>query len=287
MQHASFFLDSGSNLPPPPAQLTWAAILAEEPFEGEHWEGVYGLPSGFVRHSKEDEERRKQGRFYDREKESQRLDWDSRWSTPSLSPLNSGDLALDNDTDDDTEEDSDIVSDQVRERDGSLVGLTEEKSTYNHPPHSYAHRREFEILQGKQYWRNGWNGDGTVEKNAFNMGDASTLGKRLSQILAFCLTSLFIQVQHCVPSCAPQVQCHILVTSTLTFLSNVRYASDETLTTSPDPDFVCQKYINEEDAVREVLMALQGRKNIMLEWKDDENSEGYYTVSLTLQLRLI
>jgi hypothetical protein len=47
---------------------------------------------------------------------------------------------------------------------------------------------------------------------------------------------------------------------------------------------ICQKYINEEDAVREVLMTLQGRKNIMLEWKDDENAEGSYTVSLVLQL---
>ena len=45
-----------------------------------------------------------------------------------------------------------------------------------------------------------------------------------------------------------------------------------------------QKYINEEDAVREVLMALQGRKNIVLEWRDDENGEGSYTVSLALQL---
>ena len=116
------------------------------------------------------------------------MDWDSRWSTPSLSPLNSGDLALDNDndTDDDVGDESDISSDQVRELNGSLVELSQEKSTYNHPPHSYAHRREFEILQGKQYWRDAWKGDGNVvEKKAFNMSDASTLGKQLPQIVAF------------------------------------------------------------------------------------------------------
>ena len=31
------------------AGLTWADILAEEPFEGQHWEGVYGLPPSAVR----------------------------------------------------------------------------------------------------------------------------------------------------------------------------------------------------------------------------------------------
>ena len=58
------------------------------------------------------------------------------------------------------------------------------------------------------------------------------------------------------------------------------------MSTSPNSPFVFQKYINEEDAVREVLMALQGLMNIMLEWKDDESGEGCYTASLMIQLLL-
>jgi hypothetical protein len=43
-----------------------------------------------------------------------------------------------------------------------------------------------------------------------------------------------------------------------------------------------QQYINEEDAVREVLMALQGRKNILLRWReDDESGEGIFTVRIS------
>ena len=48
--------------------LTWADILAEEPFEGQHWEGAYGLPRGAVRTDGEPTD----------------LDSDS---SPSLSPL--------------------------------------------------------------------------------------------------------------------------------------------------------------------------------------------------------
>lgn len=240
LQHASFYLENGANLTPPPAPLTWAAILAEEPFEGEHWEGVYGLPPGFVRRSDEEEERHKKGGFYDREKESQRLDWDSRWSTPSLSPLNSGDLALDEETDDDV---GDIASGPDREQDMPLSALGGGRSTYKHPPHTYGHRKEFEALQEKQYWRETWKGDGTVEKKVFNMGDVSTLGPALRTIL--------------------------------------RPPGEKTRSTSINLDFLVQreKYINEEDAVREVLMALQGRKNIMLQWKDDENAEGSYIMT--------
>lgn len=30
----------------PPTGLTWKDILNEEPFEGQHWQGAYGLPPG-------------------------------------------------------------------------------------------------------------------------------------------------------------------------------------------------------------------------------------------------
>jgi gamma-tubulin complex component 5 len=152
------------------------------------------LPSGFVRRSKEEEEKRKKPGFYDREKESQRLDWDSRWSTPSLSPLNSGDLALDEDTDEDGDVivDLDNRSDPVTEQqDGPSFGSVEGKSAYRLPPHTYEHRKQFEALQRKQYWREGWRGDGTVEKRVFSIGDASTLGRPRFHLPFFCASDMF------------------------------------------------------------------------------------------------
>lgn len=43
--------------------------------------------------------------------------------------------------------------------------------------------------------------------------------------------------------------------------------------------YITQKYINEHDAVREVLMALQGRSNIMTSWLEDENGISSFIVS--------
>jgi gamma-tubulin complex component 5 len=114
------------------------------------------------------------------------LDWDSRWSTPSLSPLNSGDLALDEESDEEVEEQLDVAALPVGQQDGpSYAPLFDSKGANAHPPHTYAHRREFEALQEKQYWRDGWKGDGTLVKTVFNMGDASSLGDQ-SICLVFC-----------------------------------------------------------------------------------------------------
>jgi len=180
-----------------------------------------------VRRSEEEEEKRKKGWFYDREKESQRLDWDSRWSTPSLSPLNSGDLALDEESDEDVGEESAVISEPVLEQDGPLfASLAGEKNAYRQLPHTYAHRREFEVLQEKQYWREGWKGDITV-KREFSMGDASTLGEQPLQFPVSCeqiLTRFILQVQHCAPSYVLQVERHALLALTLIFFSSVRYA---------------------------------------------------------------
>lgn len=171
--------------------MTWAAILAEEPFEGEHWEGVYGLPPGYVRQAgtdKEEQRHKKESGLFEGEK-----GWNSHWSTPSLSPLNSGDLALDEDSDDNVGDGSDIASDPVREEDRSSFGLAEGSHAYTHPLHTYTHRKEFEALQEKQYWREGWKGAGTVAKTVFSMDDVSTLGNHFSESLDRILTRLALR----------------------------------------------------------------------------------------------
>ncbi|KAG5654228.1 hypothetical protein H0H81_005915 [Sphagnurus paluster] len=231
--HASSILYARVHPPSPPPTLTWASIVAEEPFEGEHWEGVYGLPPGFVRR----DDTKPRG-FYDREKESERLDWDSRWSTPSLSPLNSDDLELD--ADQEEEERERAFSDGRASKEQEVESLGDDVVQYvpdRVPPHTYAHRQEFEALQAKQYWRNDWRGDVDIGVNrSFDLGDASTLGPTLRNIL--------------------------------------RDNADTTVQSIMSVD--TERYINEEDAVRELLMALQGRKNIMLEW----DISGVYTASI-------
>lgn len=45
----------------------------------------------------------------------------------------------------------------------------------NIPPHTYAHRKEFEEMQAIQYWRREWKGF-VPPSRQFNIGDPSTLG---------------------------------------------------------------------------------------------------------------
>ena len=68
LKRAKDYLERLRNPDKPPPGLTWEAILAAEPFEGEHWEGI--LP---------------------REKDDI-LDSRSGGSTPSLSPWDDSDL---------------------------------------------------------------------------------------------------------------------------------------------------------------------------------------------------
>lgn len=141
--------------------MTWADILAEEPFEGEHWEGVYGLPPGSVRLSSHTEPR-------DRE------EWDS---TPSLSPLNSDDLALD--------EDNSFSSTDYEEPLSPPSVMPSPRlstSAVTKLPHSYQHRRHFEELHAKQYWRDDWHTDADLRSD-FDTGDPSRLGLYLSPFL--------------------------------------------------------------------------------------------------------
>lgn len=146
MELAKTYLDTLKNPPAPVATLTWAEILAEEPFEGEHWEGIFTTSNN-----------------------SQREEWDS---SPSLSPLNSDDLALD--------EDDDELSDYERSSSPYCEpsSLPHPEKSAKIPPYTYEHRSQFEQLRSKQYWRNEWRIDGHDE-SGFSLGNPSTLGEKI------------------------------------------------------------------------------------------------------------
>ncbi|KAH7916234.1 Spc98 family-domain-containing protein [Hygrophoropsis aurantiaca] len=193
-EYASSYLERIKNHPDAPSPLTWSDILAEEPFEGQHWEGVYGLPPG-----------------------STVEDWDNRsgGSTPSLSPWD----------DSDGSDDDDMPSTSSIELDEISTSVTE------NPPHfrarlssareAYSYRQDVEELESRQYWRPEWRMDVDVSR-PFDLGEPSTLGPYLGKALG----------------------------------------ERETLTID---GFQHEKYIAEHDAVREILMCLQGRKNLMIQ----------------------
>lgn len=151
LAYADHYLHIRNNPPPPPQALTWKDILAEEPFEGEHWEGVYGLPPGSVRNHNDGGG-------------GQTVD-----STPSLSPLHSDDLDLDAD-----DSFSSLASTGEEETPQHLS--TPPKMNYK-TPLTYVHRKALEDLQKNQYWRSEWRSDADPGK-AFDLGDASTFGMR-------------------------------------------------------------------------------------------------------------
>ncbi|PPQ68598.1 hypothetical protein CVT26_003387 [Gymnopilus dilepis] len=202
LMKAQTYLETIANPPPPPPSLTWADILAEDPFEGEHWEGVDlpGSKQGISRREGVEE-------------------WDS---SPSLSPL----------SDDD---DFDLDKGDV-----SFSSARYQESSDSSPPRSpspplprtagvrypYEDRKVFEELRAKQYWRDDWHTDANVHPE-FDIGDPSTLGPTLSRVLAqasgFRDAYAMLKPEH---------------------------------------------YIDEDDMTREILMALQGNRNIVLTWRD-------------------
>ncbi|KAI0921184.1 hypothetical protein AcW2_006240 [Taiwanofungus camphoratus] len=189
---AEQYVDEINNPPGAPSSLTWKDILAEEPFEGQHWEGVYGLPPG-----------------------STVENWEARSgeSTPSLSPL------------DDSDDFDDFLSSPDVLKSAETTSSLPVKANESHLPvfpASYSHREDVENLQARQYWRAEWRTD-VVSTRAFNIGDASTLGPTMHRVLG-----------------------------------------DRATLKIDGPKK--QKFIHEPDAVCEVLMGLQGRRNMMLRW---------------------
>ncbi|KAF5322471.1 hypothetical protein D9619_000707 [Psilocybe cf. subviscida] len=205
---AKDYLERIKNPPDAPKPLTWADILAEEPFEGEHWEGVYGLPPGSVKGQNRDEDRD---------------EWDS---TPSLSPLNSDDLALDDDADESLS--SADYGPHLHSVDDSERALSPDvEDGQPKARDSFEDRQQFEELRAKQYWRDDWHTD-TPVSSQLDIGNPSSLGPSLSRV--FARASGFQDAQRMVTE---------------------------------------ERYIDEDDVVREVLMALQGLKNIILAWTNN------------------
>ncbi|KAK1223321.1 hypothetical protein PQX77_013798 [Marasmius sp. AFHP31] len=162
---------------------------------------------------------------------------DSDGSTPSLSSL-------------DTDDELDLElppSPTALSDEGPSISLTRQPPTSVEFPEkplyaTLAYRKEVETLKAKQYWREDWKMDGRLEtavhqRGTFNIGNASTLGPTLQRVLP--------------PTDEP-------------------LRTDSPSHSIPPLEIVAsmQRYINEQDAVRELLFALQGRKNILFEWQD-------------------
>ncbi|PFH47800.1 hypothetical protein AMATHDRAFT_6396 [Amanita thiersii Skay4041] len=159
---AEHYVHELKNPPPAPKSLTWADILAEEPFEGEHWEGVYGLPPGSIRGNTN-------GATTD--------DWDS---TPSLSPLES-DLELDDAELTDSPSAPDIIG--LPSHDEKRKPIVEEVIGQRLRPkfHTDADKQALENMKTRQYWREDWKSDANIEKE-FDLKDTSTLGPMLNRL---------------------------------------------------------------------------------------------------------
>lgn len=143
---AEEYLENIKNPPKPPLGLTWKDILAEEPFEGQHWEGAYNLPPG-----------------------STVEDWDthSGGSTPSLSPWD------DSDDPDESLSSSDSLAPTAEPDE---LDAAQKSISSSHPRMAFGHRQDVEQLQARQYWRPGWRPDIPISQR-FDIGDASTLGE--------------------------------------------------------------------------------------------------------------
>lgn len=103
-------------------------------------------------------------------------DWDT---TPSLSPLNSDDLALDDDSD------SSLPSSD-RSAPGELPStlyILEEPDPKFQPPFSNHHLQLLDQLRDKQYWRQDWESSTDVTRS-FDLGDPSTLGPSIENARA-------------------------------------------------------------------------------------------------------
>ncbi|KAI9569285.1 Spc98 family-domain-containing protein, partial [Boletus coccyginus] len=172
----------------PPSPITWKEILAEDPFEGQHWEGVYGLPAGSTVEG-----------------------WETRsgGSTPSLSPW-----------DEDDSLDSDGTPPSFEDLPPPVTTTPAESNSHHRVHYQRNHLELIERLKAHQYWRDDWKIDVDVSR-PFDIGDPSTLGPAMLRVLG--------------------------ERATLALVGPER-----------------EKYIHERDAVREVLMCLQGRKNLVI-----------------------
>lgn len=152
--HAEDIIERSRNPSGSSSKLTWAEILKEEPFEGQHWQGAYGLPSGSI---------------------ADQWEQGSHGSDSSLSPLS--------DSDYDNREDMYSLSDHDESTD-----ITEQPSAPSSPrlqigrmPSQEEYfsqmlqmRTFLEKLQKQQYWRQGSSSTSNADRT-FDLGDPSTL----------------------------------------------------------------------------------------------------------------
>ncbi len=149
MTYASSYLYNLTAPPPSVEVLTWKKILEDDPFEGEHWEGVYGMPPGSIKNQREP---------------------DSDSDASSLWSLHSDDL--------DVEHSSDSLP--TSPRSPSPIALQSSPAFIPSLPDirlSVLHRKEVEDLQARQYWRSDWKMPVQGTSTRFDIGDASTLGR--------------------------------------------------------------------------------------------------------------
>ncbi|KAJ4479162.1 Spc98 family-domain-containing protein [Lentinula aciculospora] len=173
LTHASLYLDALNN-PLPSAendQLTWKKILEEDPYEGDHW---IGIPGGIPM-----SRRRRSSAYVSEDNDDELLD--DLDTSPSLSPLDSDDVALD-----DTDSEHEIFQ-SLDKSPHSGAPTTSAIDTRHRPLYTtYAYRQELENLKSKQYWLPDWKigSDVALQRpGTFNIGDASTLGPTLQRIL--------------------------------------------------------------------------------------------------------
>lgn len=151
LKYASQSVENIRHPPRPPPTLTWKDILAEEPFEGEHWEGVYGLPPGSTVEG-----------------------WETRSleSTPPLSPLGSDDFQ-------DLERSPSPLDSVYHTEDTSSIPANDTNTLSAHAHEPYSRRQDVEELEARQYFRSGWRTDASLTA-PFDLGDAATLGKTVN-----------------------------------------------------------------------------------------------------------
>lgn len=94
-------------------------------------------------------------------------------SEPSLSPLNSDDLALDDESDSLSSADFDKLVQPLRPP--TIESGEDELNAPSKETHPMEYRNQFEELQSRQYWRDDWQTDASLY-SAFDLGDPSTLG---------------------------------------------------------------------------------------------------------------
>lgn len=153
VEHADNYLESSRAPRTDPASISWKAILDEEPFEGQHWEGVYGLQPGSTVEG-----------------------WETRSldSTPPYSPLPLGNPSDLSPSLSSTDSLPSIEENSFQNQDDSARMATMS---------SFGHRQLIEDLQRRQYWRTEYQTD-AASTSSFTVKNASSLGPSVDLILA-------------------------------------------------------------------------------------------------------